>query len=79
MDAQDPGRTRAGKRVCLRGIRRDVRFEPGDLFRDRILWDSPTGQTRLFGKSGHRIDSCRGTLGILIPPSITLILYGLAS
>ena len=61
-------------------VRRDGRLEPGDLLGDRHRPASPR-----CGKRGYSpgfaagIIAAGGTLGILLPPSITMILYAVAA
>ena len=74
-----PGGLGSRQRVRVLGIRGDVRVEPRHVLGDRVL-----GIPQLI-KRGYSeglaagLIAAGGTLGILIPPSLTLILYGLAS
>src|SRR5829696_2808888 len=61
------------------GVRRLDRFESRHLRRDREDSHPRNDQARLPEWAGSRGDSRGGTLGILIPPSVTLILYGIAT
>src|SRR5215208_6708873 len=61
------------------GVRCLDRFEPRDLRCDREDSHSRDDQARLPERVGDGAIVAGGTLGILIPPSVTLILYGIAT
>ena len=75
-----PGRARHRQRVRLRAVRRDGGIVARDLLGDRLGRHSGDAQARLFRRASRPgIIAAGGTLGILLPPSITMILYAVAA
>jgi hypothetical protein len=64
----------ASQRVRLRAVCGDGRLLARDLLGDR-LGRYPEIRSRLFRRLCGRHHAAGGTLGILLPPSITMILY----
>ena len=78
LDASPAGRSKHRQCLCLRAVRRHGGLLASHLRRSARP-ASGNAQARLFGRFAAGIIAAGGTLGILLPPSITMILYAVAA
>jgi len=69
----------SGRRRRLRDVRGDLRIERGHGSCDRLDHDAGDGEHGYPRRFGVGVISTSGALGILVPPSIILVLYGVST
>ena len=74
-----PGRTGGREHGRLRAVRRHVGLFTGDVLGDRLAGIPEMRKRGYPGGFAAGIIAAGGTLGILLPPSITMILYAVAA